>query len=66
MLSSNIVGNVSQGNKAIYNNIGGQHENKTRPRPCKTLAQLHKTSRSVVDIKEDQCLEEQQELFFQG
>lgn len=61
-LSSNIVGNVTQGNKATYNSIGCQCENKTRPLPCKTLAQLHNPCQSVV--KEDSCLEGQQEPFF--
>lgn len=66
MLSSNIVGNVTQGNKDTYNSIGGQHENKSKPLPCKTLAQWHKSSQIVVDIKEDSCLEGQQGLFFRG
>lgn len=51
-----IVGNVMQGNKVIYNILGGPHKNKTRPLPCKSLAQGHKPPQIVVEIRQDLCL----------
>lgn len=60
------MGNIIQGNKAMCNCIGGQCENKTRPFPCKTLSQQHDPSQSLVDIKEDSCLEGHQGPIFRG
>lgn len=50
----------------MCNSVGGQYENKTRPLPCKTLAQQHEPSQSLVDIKEDSCPEGHQGPIFRG